>query len=333
LILALPIFSPTTFNTIVQIPYEAAFLSAQASSFQFQAIVPLAGISPIPTEALSVQEPTPTPTATLPTETAFPTLTPLLPMAQTATATQTQTPTATATPRPDPSRWMDWPVIPKFSQNWLDIYQRGISQGNNPQAFSVVGDCQSAPYLFMGLYDGGFYSANSLSDSQKKTIEFFSGSFSRYSMTIIDGANAASQLARGWANRNWCDIDESPLACELRLHKPSFVIINIGTHWTGRNGEYLRTIVETIIETGAVPIIATKGDNLEGDNSINRDIAQIASEYDIPLWNLWRTVQDLPGHGLDPYRQGGYMYYTSAGLEARRVTALKVLDTLRQAVD
>lgn len=152
-------------------------------------------------------------------------------------------------------------------------------------------------------------------------------------MTVIDGGNAASMLATGWANRNWCDVNENALTCELRLNKPSFVIINIGTHWTGRNGEYIRTIVETILDAGAIPVLTTKGDNLEGDHSINREIAQIASDYDIPLWNLWRAVQDLPGHGLDPYRQGGYMYYTSAGLQVRRETALKMLDTLRQAVD
>jgi hypothetical protein len=264
---------------------------------------------------------------------ATPTRTPLMPLAPTATATITPTPTQTATPRPEAADWKDWPVIPQFSENWIDIYQRGISQGNNPQAFSVVGDCQSVPYLFMGMYDGGWYSKDSLSEELQLTVEFFAGSFGRYGMTIIDGANAASELSRGWANRNYCDIDESPLACELRLHKPSFVIINIGTHWTGRNGEYMHTIVEMILEAGAVPILATKADNLEGDFSINQEIAQMSNDYDIPLWNLWRAVQDLPGHGLDPYRQGGYMYLTPAGLEARRVSALKVLDTLRQAVD
>jgi hypothetical protein len=51
--------------------------------------------------------------------------------------------------------------------------------------------------------------------------------------------------------------------------------------------KYMRRVLDRIIETGAVPIIATKADNLEGDHSINATIAQIAYEYDIPLWNFW----------------------------------------------
>ena len=39
-------------------------------------------------------------------------------------------------------------------------------------------------------------------------------------------------------------------------------------------------------------------DNLEGDGSINAAIAQVANEYDVPLWNYWAAVQPLPDKGL-----------------------------------
>ncbi len=340
LLVALPYLAPQNYHAVVELPREITFWVKPVIGAQFSAVMPFAGFSPgngniqqgIPAQEDVMTETPPAADVTL-TITPTPTLTPLMPLSPTATPTATATATATEEPGLDPADWMHWDVLPRFSWNWVDIYQRGISQGNNPQAFSVVGDCQSVPYLFMGMYDGTWYSTDNLSSSLQETVSFFAGSFSHYGMTIIDGATAASVLSRGWANRNYCNVDESPLTCELRIHRPSFVIINIGTHWTNRNGEYLHTIVETIIDAGALPIMTTKADNLEGDYSINYQIAQIASDYDIPLWNLWRAVQELPGHGLDPYRQGGYMYLTPSGLEARRVTALSVLDLVRQAVD
>lgn len=330
LIVALPALMPHYFYTALPVPEELSSIFMSRDEYQMGAFMSAGGR---PAAFSGFPGLTSTPTAQVQANSPTPTRTPWMPADQTSTATSTATPTQTATPRPDPKKWMNWPVLPKFSPNWVEIYQKGLEMGNNPQAFSVVGDCQSFPYLFLGMYDGTWYSTDSLDENLQVTIKYFSGSFSRYGMTVLDGATAASMLVPGWANRNWCDVDESPLACELRLHKPSIVIINVGTHWTGRNSEYLRTIVETIVEAGALPILATKGDNLEGDHSINREIAQIASEYDVPLWNLWRAVRDLPGQGLDPYRQGGYMYYTSTGLEVRRLTALKVLDAVRQAVD
>jgi hypothetical protein len=288
-----------------------------------------------PVALLSSEQDTPTPTATIsatPSVQPSATATPYMPLSNTLTPTNTSTPTPSATPTPDPSDWKKWPVIPAVSERVKKIYQRGIENGNNPHAFSVVGDCQSFPYLFMGGYDTGSYNTDDLGDNLKETIEWFSGSFSRYGFTILDGANAATELALGWANRNYCSADESFLNCELRLNKPSFVIVNIGTHWTSRNEQYLRKIIETIIDNGSVPILATKADNLEGDFSINQQIANLAAEYELPLWNLWRSVQDLTDHGLDPYRQGGYMYLTSDGLRKRRETALKALDVVWRAV-
>ncbi len=49
-----------------------------------------------------------------------------------------------------------------------------------------------------------------------------------------------------------------------------------------------------------MPILATKADNLEGDQAINATIARLAYEYDLPLWNFWLAVQPLPDHGLQP---------------------------------
>jgi hypothetical protein len=104
--------------------------------------------------------------------------------------------------------------------------------------------------------------------------------------------------------------------------------------------KYMRRVIERILETGAVPIIATKADNLEGDHGINATIAQIAYDYDIPLWNFWAAVQPLPNHGLssdhfhltfarnffdDPVRM-------KSAWPWRNLTALQALDVVHQGL-
>jgi hypothetical protein len=103
-----------------------------------------------------------------------------------------------------------------------------------------------------------------------------------------------------WADPEQCK-KASPLACEYRLQRPSFVLISMesgGTDSPPKREEYLRRVVQFWIEHGVVPILATKADNLEGDHRINAAIARVAQDYEVPLWNFWRAVQDLPGRGL-----------------------------------
>ncbi|MCJ7623254.1 MAG: hypothetical protein MUO76_07105 [Anaerolineaceae bacterium] len=312
-------------------PYRQRFLGVSIKALgSSQILEPEAQNTLISIAQLPSTTPTRTPTKTI-TPTAS--LTPFQPLPTEPSATSTASPTSThtATPTLNPDDWRDWPVIPIISENARAIFQRGLENGNNPNNFSVIGDCQSVPYLFLGAYDWGGPIIDTLDDELFETVVNFAGSFSRYSPTIIDGGNAASQLATGWANRTICDVSESPITCELRLHKPSIVIVNIGTHWSARNEIYMRKIIEIIIDYEAVPILSTKADNLEGNAVINRDLALIALQYDIPLWNLWASVQDLPNDGLDPYRQGGYMYLTRDGLETRRLMGLQVLDTVWRA--
>jgi hypothetical protein len=94
-------------------------------------------------------------------------------------------------------------------------------------------------------------------------------------------------------------------------------------------------VIETVIEAGAVPILATKADNVEGDHQINAAIARLAYEYDIPLWNFWRAVQPLPNHGLleDGFHLTGSIYFNGPqnlkfGWPMRNLTALQTIDAV-----
>ena len=232
-----------------------------------------------------------------------------------------------------PERWMEWPVIPVVSERAKEVFRNGLARGNNPKAFSIVGDYQSEPQLFVGVYDSGQAQLPADSHILQETISQFSGSFSRWGPGVIDGGTPATVLARSWSSQNGCGSGEIPLECELRIHKPVIVFVNLGTHWTDRNPEYLRQIVSIILEYGAVPILATKADNLEGNFTSNLEMARIARDFDVPLWNMWAIVQDLPNSGLDPVKQGGYMYLTEEGLARRRLSALQVLDSVWRGLE
>src|SRR4030067_3856171 len=206
------------------------------------------------------------------------------------------------TPTPIPSDyWMSLPITPTISLTARDIYSRGIDLGRNPHAFSKIGDCQSISTYFLSYFElPGFYNLGDYASLQE-SIDWFSGSFSRDSLSVKGGFNAAAILSPLRADPKLCNGNENPIACEFRLNNPSIAIISLEEWWTDHpeNYEnYMRQIIEYSIQQGVVPIIATKADNLEGNHLINQIIVRLSQEYDIPLWNFWMAVQPLPNHGL-----------------------------------
>ena len=251
-----------------------------------------------------------------------------------------------------PDAWKSFPVIPSVSQTARLIYQRGLEMGNDPHAFSKIGDCQSITTYFLSYFDmPGFYNLGSHSALQE-TIDWYSGSFSRESLAVKGGFNAAAILSPFRADPKQCTSDENPIVCEFRLHHPSVTFISLEEWWAGHpeNYEkYLRQIIEYTLGQGVVPILATKADNLEGNNLINQTIANLAHEYDIPLWNFWAAVQPLPDHGLITVNASGevdmfhlthsegYYFYNDptampSGWSMRNLTALQALDAVHRGL-
>ena len=225
--------------------------------------------------------------------------------AQTFVSTAT-IPATTSTPKPPlaTDAWKQMPVVPaSVSDRAVEIYELGLTLGNNPTHFSIIGDCQNVSSYFLSAFDNpDDFSLGSEYAYLQPTIDYYQGSYSRKSLAVKGGFNAAAVISPLRGDPKSCNPNESPLDCELRVWKPSIVIVSMETWWSEKPAEeydkYMRRVLDRIIETGAVPIIATKADNLEGDHSINATIAQIAYEYDIPLWNFWLAVQPLADHGL-----------------------------------
>jgi hypothetical protein len=240
--------------------------------------------------------------------------------------------------------WMELPVIPEVSDRALEIYAEGIKRGNDPHAFSKVGDCQNVPSMFVSIFDyPGFYTLGEEYEYLSETIEWYQGSYKHESYAVKRGFNAASVVSPVWADTEFCEVGENPLQCEIRIHNPSIAIISLETWWAGdpdNYEKYVRQIIETLISNGVLPILATKADNLEGDHSINGILAQLAHEYQIPLWNFWLAVQPLPDHGL--MEDGFHLTFApnefddpqimKAAWPWRNLTALQVLHAVRGAV-
>jgi hypothetical protein len=229
-----------------------------------------------------------------------------------------------------------------------------LVQGNSGHAFSKIGDCQNINSHFLAAFDDPqLYKLGSQFQYLQPAIDQFKGMFSRDSAAVRNGFNVAAVLSPLQADPAVCRAGENPVACELRLNQPSIVLISMETWWAKKPAQeyekYMRQILDLVIAHKALPILATKADNLEEDFSVNAVIARLAYEYDIPLWNFWKAVQPLPGGGLtedgfhlthDSQRPDDPLFYQrlseaqawNFGWTVRNVTALQALDAVwRQA--
>jgi uncharacterized integral membrane protein len=234
-----------------------------------------------------------------------------------------------------PADWMAWPVVPEVSERTREIYRDGMTQERDPKAFSIIGDCHSAPdVLFARLVDPEFTRPVEY-EAYLETLGTYSKSWGRDFVTVKNGMSAASMLSPYWNDEERCEADESPLACEIRLHNPSVMIISIGTNWLeedyGPFEEYYRNALDEIIAQGIVPVITTKADPTAPEYPLNMIMARLAYEYDVPLWNFWAAVQDLPDQGLDvDYEEGHHLLHEA--WDVKRQTGVQVLDALHQAL-
>jgi len=283
--------------------------------------------------------PIPTPNYDSPTQSqASPTPEATVTKQKTVTATENVNAEVPSTETPISNEWMNAPILPEPTENVRAIYEYGQTLGNNPNAFSIFGDCQARPDEFFGRFETNEALVASLTPELQETVNHFYGSFNRESPTAQDGTTPGALLWDQWHRGEYgCTFAETPVDCELRINNPSFVIIQIGSHFESRNTEYLRRIITQLIDRGVVPILATKADNRELDFRVNRDMYLLAKEFDLPLWNFWASLSDLPNRGLytrDDRPLQGDIYLIEEAQEIQRQTGLEALNIVwRYATD
>lgn len=274
--------------------------------------------------------------------------------------TSTPDPRATVTPTEDvpltseedqpfqrtANNWKRWPVVPELTARALEIYREGQKNGRDPHAFSKVGDCESSATWFLEDFDKGpeWYSLGDDYAQLEKAIQYFAGSHGRTSLAARDGARVSTLFTSLWIDPAFCEVSENPLTCEYRVHNPAFAMISLGSNDIDDVEKFeteMRKVIDLTIEQHIVPILATKADDLEGGGRNNQVLAKLALEYDLPLWNFWAAVQNIPNGGLD--WDGAHLTWSDnffdqpGGLESgwavRNLTALQVLEAMRAGVE
>jgi len=260
-----------------------------------------------------------------------------------AALTPVVTPSATPTLAPD--AWQSMPVIPDVSSTTKRIYQNGLALNNDPHAFSILGDCLSLPNSLFIDYGKSpdHYNLGKFTDLQP-VIDWFHDSFNRQSITLVNGFTSAAVLSPLMSDPKQCHSDETPMACEYRIHHPSYALIAVGTDdYKSTPDAYearMRQIIDYTISKGIIPILRTKADNREGNDAFNKILARLAYEYDIPLWNFWAAVQPLPYglsddqghlHWADP-RHFEYANSMQVAVPVYNLTALQTLDAVWRGV-
>lgn len=278
---------------------------------------------------------------------------------------------AAPTPTPPPARSAapagldasSLPVIPAIGARAAQIYKAGVAAGNNPRVFAKVGDCMTETPHFLAPFSEGRYALGEHA-ALEPAIKHFLGtparssqgwtqdSFATTGLAAFGGFNVAGPLDATWANPKWCTAGESPLACDLRVSKPSIALIMFGTNDASATEpeafvQYYRQIVGLVLANQTLPVLSTfptRPENPDKSRQLNRLVAQVAREYDVPLINLNRALEPLPNHGVDPkdtthltLPPGGRADdLTPAGLQAgfnvRNLVTLQTLDAILQAV-
>ena len=244
--------------------------------------------------------------AAIPTNTPLPTETPVptdTPVPQPAVIEVPPEPTAL--PMPDPADWQNWPELPEFVFPEIKaMYLEGISEGNDPNRFSKIGDSNTMMPSFLGCFDSGVDTGYVLGPYAylQEAIDQFQWSFARNSRAARNGATAYDMDVYHWYEDDVCWPYESALSCEYRLFTPSVAFIGFGTNDAlydiSRYEEHLRSLVEKTLSRKIVPILYSKADDLEGNGSFNEAAARIANECHVPFWNLWKPMSALPNNGL-----------------------------------
>lgn len=272
-------------------------------------------------------------------------------------------PVAEAIPNPAIAASADnLPPAPTFFTLGATAWQtfaNGQELGNRRDVFSKVGDSITFSELMyrplgFGVYDlGGFGYLQGTLDFFSRTIARDNNSFANSSLAAFNGWTTDHVLNSANADPQFCQPGESPLACEYRNTRPAVALIMLGTndvvqlspeHYAAN----LRTILQITMDSGVIPVLSTIPPRRDSESKtalFNALIVQVAAEMGASLWDYGAVMQALPDYGLSAdgvhpsAPPGGFGYaanFSEDGLKygyvLRNLTALQVLDTLRQQV-
>lgn len=255
------------------------------------------------------------------------------------------------------------PYISGITATARSIYLNGQRLGNRANIFSKIGDSITVAPHFLSPIGRGAYQLGSYAHLQP-VIDYFSydiartdNSFANQSLSANNGWTTRTALDPNAANGGVCTVGEAPVACELRVVRPSVALIMLGTNDTAALDQIafranLSTIVQTAIDRGVIPVLSTIPPRPGADGAVgafNQIIVETARSYDTPLWDYHSQMTALPAAGLSidrlhpsfppgshPQDFGAAATFTpenlNYGYTVRNLGALQVLDAIWRQV-
>ncbi|HEX6781834.1 MAG TPA: SGNH/GDSL hydrolase family protein [Solirubrobacterales bacterium] len=271
------------------------------------------------------------------------------------------------------AEWEGLPVVPALEPGVAghleEIAGRGERLGNRPGVFAKIGDSITASPSFLQALACRAPRLGAWSEL-RGTLEFFgetpvpagselalcavSNSYSRLGVAAVGGWRAVDALAPREALPE-CQALPA-VSCELQLLRPSVALIMLGTNdlESFTAAEYRRDLarlVRLVSGAGTIPVLSTIPPRVQFPFSqrvarFNAEIAALAENRALPLWNFWRQLagpgvprQGLGRDGVHPsalcppctaidFRPAGLRY----GYALRNLGALRVLDRLRRRI-
>jgi hypothetical protein len=271
------------------------------------------------------------------------------------------------------AEWEELPVVPVLgpavSGHLERIAARGEGYGNRPGVFAKIGDSITASPSFLQALACRAPRLGEWSEL-RGTVEFFgatsvlrgsevaqcevSNSYSRLGVAAVPGWRAVDALAPLESPPECVGLPA--VTCELRLLRPSVALIMFGTNdltdfSAVRFRRDLARVARLVVGAGTIPVLSTIPPRRRWPYSqrvarFNAEIAALAENRALPLWNYWRQMTEpgVPGQGLGEdgvhpsalcppctaidFRPEGLRQ----GYALRNLGALRVLDRLRRLV-
>jgi PKD repeat protein len=281
-------------------------------------------------------------------------------------STQTEiTVNETALSEPTESIVDTTPIVPELSIQLVNrlrsVYETGIARGYRASVFAIAGDDYVIQSGYLGPFavPGGYFLDGSSSPLQG-IIDWYNltdlggnTSFNHDGAARRDGWTAADLADPANSDPAFCAPGETPLMCELRLLQPSIVIISVGTNDALQGTDpdafrrSIRQAVRDAADEGVIPILTTIPPRMDVSadtiRALNEIIIDVAANNQVPVFNLWRALDELPNSGLSgdnvtlsvsPSGPGDLTAGAVAtyGLNTLNYFTLVTLDTIRSTV-
>jgi hypothetical protein len=209
-------------------------------------------------------------------------------------------------PRP-PKKTAPFPAwVPKITPAQRAIWQRSSSQGKDVSMFTVIGDCNSQPPVYVQRVATGEFDSSRVEPRLQAVVQRFSDAFGRISLAAKGGFGTANMLDPTWADGALCGVKQGPFECEVWVSRASVVFIELGTGdqltWQDFEKNY-RPLVRLTLDKGALPVLVTKADDIETSTGaqpgfINAIVRKTAAEFGVPLYDFHAATRTLPNLGL-----------------------------------